>query len=101
VVFELIIPDTFVDKLNLAVTFFTASIVTWHVDALPEQSPDQPVNVEPELEAAVNVTTVPGLYASEQSVFATSQLIPAGLLVTVPVPVPVFITVSGPLTWTL
>jgi hypothetical protein len=56
----------------------------------PEHAPDQPVNVEPESAAGVKVTLVPGLYVSLQS---EPQLIPAGLLVTVPLPVPDFVTV--------
>ncbi len=42
---------------------------------VPEQAPDQPVNVDPGEGDAVNVTDVPSPYVSEQS---PGQLIPAG-----------------------
>jgi hypothetical protein len=58
--------------------------------AVPLQAPLQPVNVDPFVVAAVRVTLVPWLYADEQ---VAPQLIPAGELVTVPDPVPVFVTV--------
>ena len=47
--------------------------------------PDHPAKVEPEAGVAVRATAVPPLKAAEQ---ALPQLIPAGLLVTVPLPVP-------------
>jgi hypothetical protein len=50
--------------------------------------PDQPAKVELVSAVAVSVTTVPELYASEQS---EPQFIPASEDVTVPVPV--FVTV--------
>ena len=56
----------------------------------PEHAPDHPVKVEPGSGVGVNVTLVPGLYVSLQS---EPQLTPAGLLVTVPLPVPDFVTV--------
>jgi len=55
------------------------------------QLPDQPANVEPEADVAVKVTAVPLLSVVEQEL---PQLIPVGLLVTVPVPVPARLTVS-------
>jgi len=66
--------------MNEAVIFLAASIVTMHVP-VPLHAPDQPVNVESAATFAVRVTTVPELYASEQS---TPQFMPDGLLVTVP-----------------
>ncbi len=60
--------------------------------AVPVQPPLHPENVEPDAAAAVSVTTVPGAYVAEQEV---PQLIPAGLLVTVPDPVPAFVTVTA------
>ena len=54
-----------------------------------EQSPPQFVNVEPVPAEAVSVTAVPEAYGSEQS---APQLIPAGLEVTVPEPVPDLVT---------
>ena len=55
------------------------------------QLPDQPANVEPEAGVAAKVTAVPLLSVVEQ---VLPQLIPVGLLVTVPVPVPARLTVS-------
>src|SRR5262245_22716620 len=77
--------------LKLAVTEAAAFIVTLHAP-VPEQAPLQPVNVEPPVGVAVRLTTVPLLYGSEQS---APQLMPAGLEVTVPLPAPVLLTVSG------
>jgi hypothetical protein len=57
---------------------------------VPEHAPDQPVKVELADAVAVNITSVPSLYASLQS---EPQLMPVGLLVTVPLPVPAFVTV--------
>ena len=48
--------------------------------------PLQPAKVEPDAGVAVRVTTVPLLKLAEQ---ALPQLMPAGELVTVPLPVPV------------
>jgi hypothetical protein len=47
--------------------------------------------MEPEAAVAVSVTGVPPLYVAEQ---VEPQLMPDGKLVTVPVPVPVLLTVS-------
>jgi hypothetical protein len=55
------------------------------------QLPDQPANVDPEAAMAVSVTGVPLLILAVQ---VLPQLIPVGLLVTVPVPVPARVTVS-------
>ncbi|BAU47925.1 hypothetical protein SVA_1358 [Sulfurifustis variabilis] len=51
---------------------------------LPEQPPLQPANVYPDAAEALSVTDVPAAYEAEQ---ALPQLIPAGALVTVPLPV--------------
>jgi hypothetical protein len=75
---------------NVAVTDALPVKVTTHVD-VPLQAPDHPVNVEPDEGAAVSVITVPLLNAALQVV---PQLIPVGLLVTDPVPVPARVTVS-------
>jgi len=74
---------------KVAVTDWAAFIVTEHV-LVPLQAPLQPVNVEPAAGVAASVT-VP-LNDAEQLV---PQLIPAGLLVTVPVPEPLKVTVRG------
>lgn len=77
-------------ELNVAVQFLYVSMV-----ARPSEqssSPLQPANVEPAEGAAARVTSVPALYLSSQSV---PQLIPAGLLVTVPEPVPDLVIFSA------
>src|SRR5438876_6096701 len=75
---------------KVAVTVVAALSVTVHVP-VPEQLPPlQPVKVEPAAGAAVKVTAVPLEYAAAQ---VAPQEIPAGLLVTVPVPAPVLLTV--------
>jgi hypothetical protein len=56
-------------------------IVTVQVGDVPEHPPDHPVKVEPAAGLAVKVTAVPAL-----------KLVPAGLLLTVPVPVPDLVT---------
>jgi hypothetical protein len=58
-------------------------------EPVPAQAPLQPVNAEPAAGVAARVTTVPALNDVEQLV---PQLIPAGVLVTVPVPVPDLLT---------
>ena len=45
-------------RLNVAVTFCTAFMVTVHIP-VPEQAPPQPAKVEPEVGAAVSVTLLP------------------------------------------
>jgi hypothetical protein len=55
------------------------------------QLPDQPPNVEPEAAVATRLTCVPLLRVV---VHVLPQVIPVGLLVTVPVPVPTRVTVS-------
>ena len=45
--------------VNVAVTFFAVDIVTLQVLPIVLSQPDQPVNVEPELAAAVSATLVP------------------------------------------
>src|SRR5438552_3293046 len=59
---------------------------------VPEQPlPLQPLKVEPAAGAAVSVTAVPLVKLAEQ---VAPQVIPAGELVTVPLPVPAGVTVS-------
>jgi hypothetical protein len=71
--------------LNVAVTDLAVSIVTTQLP-VPVQAPDHPAKRESAEGVAVRVTVVPVLKSKEQ---VAPQLIPAGLLVTVPVPVPV------------
>jgi hypothetical protein len=58
---------------------------------VPAQPLLQPEKVDPVVAAGVRVTTAPLANVSAQSV---PQAIPAGLLVTVPAPVPAFVTVT-------
>ena len=72
------------------------SIVSVQVGALlqvllPPPPPFQPSKVSPVAGVAVNVTTVP---SAKLKVQTAPQLIPAGLLVTVPLPLPVLLTVK-------
>ncbi len=59
--------------------------LTMTLPSLQSALPDQPANVDPEAGVAVRVTAVPLLRVAEQ---VLPQLIPAGVLVTVPLPVP-------------
>jgi hypothetical protein len=74
---------------NVAAQLRAALIVT--TPSLQSASPVQPLKVEPLAGAAVSVTTVPLEYVSLQS---PPQLIPEGLDVTVPLPVPAVATLS-------
>ena len=87
--------------MNVAVTLFAAFMVTTQVSAVPVQPPDQPLNTDPLLGAAVSVTLVLSLKLVLQK---EPQMTPAGLLVTGPLPVPALPTVKmGPawLKWAL
>ena len=64
--------------------------VSVHVPVPAQPPPLHPPNVEPLAAAADSVTTTPLEYVWVQSV---PQLIPVGLLVTVPFPVPLGLTV--------
>jgi hypothetical protein len=77
---------------KVAVTLRAALIVTVQLLAVPEQPPLQPVKVEPAAGAAVRVTAVPDVNEVEQ---VAPQLMPAGELVTVPLPAPALVTVSA------
>jgi hypothetical protein len=80
-----------VPGLKVAVTDVAAVTVTGQVPMPVQPPPLQPVKVEPAFGVAVSVTTVPIVTVVEQVV---PQLMPAGELVTVPVPVPALVTVS-------
>ena len=71
-------------------TVLLADIFTTQ-EPVPLQAPDQPAKVEPESAVAVRVTFV---FFVKLAVQVAPQLIPAGELVTVPVPLPAFVTVS-------
>jgi hypothetical protein len=78
--------------LNVAVTAVAPVIVTAHVP-VPVHAPVHPANVDPDpgVGVAVRVTEVP---LPNDALQAVPQLIPAGRLVTVPVPLPAKLTVS-------
>jgi hypothetical protein len=63
-------------------------MVTAHAP-VPLHAPLHPANVEPTAGVAVRITGVPAAYVAEH---VAPQLIPAGLLVTVPSPVPTLFT---------
>jgi hypothetical protein len=75
-------------ELKVAVTDLAALMVTLQVP-VPLQAPPQPANVEPEPATCVRVTTVPLL---KFALHVLGQLIPVGLLVIVPDPVPASVT---------
>ena len=66
-------------------------IVTKHLP-VPEHAPDQPVNFEPDFADAVRVTSFP---TANACVHMTPHEIPAGMLVTTPLPVPALVTVRS------
>src|SRR5438552_10027421 len=70
---------------KVAVTVVAAESVTTHVPVPLQPPPLQPVKVEPAAGVAVSVTAVPLAKLAEQ---VAPQVIPAGELVTVPLPVP-------------
>src|SRR5664279_3270715 len=69
---------------RIAPTEVSLIIVRLH-GAVPEQAPVHPVKVELALGIAVNVTDMP---IAKLALHVDPQLMPAGALVTVPVPVP-------------
>jgi hypothetical protein len=77
--------------LKVALTDLAASIVTVQLP-VPLQAPPHPANTEPEAGVGVRVTEVPWAKLAEQ---VTPQLIPAGLLVRVPEPVPDLLTLRA------
>jgi hypothetical protein len=74
---------------KVAVTERAALIVTVQVP-VPVQAPLQPVNVEPVAGAAVKAITVP---LENEAEHVAPQEMPAGVLVTVPAPLPDLVTV--------
>jgi hypothetical protein len=76
--------------LNVAVIKVLAVRFTVHV-GVAVHAPDQRANVEPAPGVAVSVTSVP---LANVALHVVPQLMPEGLLVTAPVPVPPLWTVS-------
>ena len=76
--------------LNVAVTLRACDMLAVQLPAR-EHAPDQPVNVEPGAGLAMSVTLVPETKVALQ---VLPQSMPAGPLVTVPLPVPAFAAVS-------
>ncbi|MEZ4402236.1 MAG: hypothetical protein R3B06_19585 [Kofleriaceae bacterium] len=79
--------------MKLAVTSAEPATTKLHVP-VEQPAPVHPVKIESPAAVAVSASDVPGGYASEQS---APQLMPTGLDVTVPVPVPVRDTATVPL----
>jgi hypothetical protein len=79
-----------VEVLKVAVTAVPTLAATVQ-ESVPEQAPDQPAKAEPAVGAAVRVTVLPLAKLAEH---VAPQLIPAGELLTVPLPVPALVTVS-------
>jgi hypothetical protein len=65
-------------------------MVTAHVPVPEQPSPLHPVKIESAAGKAVSVTEVPSV---KDAMHVPPQLIPPGWLATVPLPVPVFVTV--------
>src|SRR5439155_1451879 len=79
-------------SVKVAVTVVAAETVTTH-DPVPVHPPPlQPLKIEPAAGVAVSVTAVPLAKLAAQ---VAPQVMPAGSLVSVPVPVPPFETVSA------
>jgi hypothetical protein len=79
------------DDVKVAVTDADALSAMMH-DAVPLHPPDHPANVEPVLGAAVSVTEVP---VAKVALHVDPQLMPAGLLLTIPAPLPALVIVSS------
>ena len=78
-------------SVNVAVTVVAAESVTVQAPVPEHPPPLQLLKVEPAAGVAVRVTAVPLVKLAEQ---VAPQLIPAGALVTVPLPVPAGVTVK-------
>src|SRR2546422_3209271 len=81
-------------RLKVAVTVVAAETVTVQAPVPEQPPPVQPVKGEPAAAVAVSVTAVPLGKLAEQ---VAPQVMPAGELVTVPLPVPALLTVSAKL----
>jgi hypothetical protein len=79
--------------LKVAFTLVSAEIVNWHVPVPLHPSPDQSVKLDPAEADADRVTSEPTVKGTAHWLVLALQLMPAGLLVTCPVPVPASATV--------
>ena len=75
----------------MAVTDLAADMATVQVP-VPVQAPDQPEKLLPDAATALRVTLVP---ETNEAVQAEPQEIPVGVLLTVPEPVPLRLTVRA------
>ena len=80
---------------KVAVTAVSASTVKIQGPVPLQILPDQPAKTEPAPGFAVSVTTSPGWYTAVQAEPVDPQLMPAGILVTVPLLVPLVVTTSA------
>ncbi len=78
--------------VNVAVTVWLLLRTTLQAPVPLQPPPVQPTKVDPSVVAAVSVTEVPGEKFAVQ--VAVQPLMPAGALLTVPLPAPLFTTVS-------
>jgi hypothetical protein len=78
--------------LKVAVTCWLALSVTVQIGLLPLHAPVQPTKDEPVVAVAVRVTGVPWLKVALQ---VCPQLMPAGVLTTLPLPVPPRVTANA------
>jgi hypothetical protein len=79
------------ELLKVAVTCSLAPSVTTHVGLLPQSLPVHPAKIELAPAVAVRVTADP---VEKPALQLCPQLMPAGLLVTLPEPIPAKVTVS-------
>jgi hypothetical protein len=77
---------------NVAATVVALARVKGHAPVPEQPPPDHPVKTEPAAGVAVKVTLVPAMNTAEQ---VAPQLIPAGALVTLPLPVRVTVKAMG------
>jgi hypothetical protein len=77
--------------VKFAVTLLLALTTTRHLSEVTLSHPLQPENVDPDAGAAVSCTGGPLVYDSLQSL---PHEMPLGMLVTLPFPEPLFVTVK-------
>jgi hypothetical protein len=81
-------------KLNVATTVWLVAMTVVQVPVPLHPPPLQPAKTDPNASVAVSVTVLPVGNEALAALQPPPQLIPDGLLVTVPVPVPALVTVS-------